>query len=303
MRRRWPELLLAIGLAWTKSSAAQTLTFSVKKEEVRIDVLVTEHGSPVHGLGVDDFEVLDNGVRQRVNFASEVHTPFNAVLVLDMSESVAGERLLHLKEAGGEFLNALKTDERAALVTFSHAVSLDSGLTNDTYRVNAKLDAVQPSGTTSVIDASYIGLMIAESNPGRPLVIVFSDGLDTSSWLTGDAVHETAKISDAVVYAVSVGRYPKITFLRDLTQLTGGALFEIESRANLGAMFLNILEEFRRRYLVTYSPDGVLRGGWHQLEVHIKGRKLEVRARPGYAVGPGSGRSDPTRDPQSPEIP
>ena len=62
---------------------------------------------------------------------------------------------------------------------------------------------------------------------------------------------------NAVVYAVSAGRLPNLTFLRNLSSLTGGSVLEVESTRNLGAVFLGILEEFRQRYLITYSPRSV----------------------------------------------
>jgi VWFA-related protein len=268
------------------STVAQIPTFSVKREEVRIDVLVTDHNKPVLGLAQADFQVLDNGVPQQIEFAKSEEIPINAVLVLDLSASVAGERLDHLRSAGHVFLDELRKDDRAALVTFSQVVMLGSTLTADLGSVKAALDRVEPVGETSLVDASYAGLIVGRTDFGCPLVVVFSDGLDTSSWLTGDAVLDTAKRSDAVVYAVSAGRLPNMTFLRDLTGLTGGSLFELESTKNLGAVFLGILEEFRHRYLVTYEPSGVSKEGWHRLEVRVKGRKASVKARPGYLVGP-----------------
>jgi hypothetical protein len=74
----------------------------------------------------------------------------------------------------------------------------------------------------------------------------------------------------------------KPEFLRDLTSATGGRLYEIEKTTNLSAVFLSVLEEFRHRYLVSYTPTGVEHGGWHRLDVSIKGRKTVVKARPGY---------------------
>jgi hypothetical protein len=116
-------------------------------------------------------------------------------------------------------------------------------------------------------------------------VIVFSDGLDTSSWLAPEAVLDTARRTDAIVYGVAVSG-PKDDFLRDLTASTGGSLIEIQSTKNLGPVFLRILEEFRQRYLVSYSPRGVPPGGWHRLEVRVKRRGAAVKARPGYLAGP-----------------
>jgi VWFA-related protein len=124
--------------------------------------------------------------------------------------------------------------------------------------------------------------MLAESDVGRALLIVFSDGMDTASWLTTDGVLDTARRSDVVVYGVAVKANGNPRFLRDLSAYTGGSLFEIDSTNNLNALFVRILEEFRQRYLVSYSPRGVSKSGWHRLEVRVKGRKATVKARPGY---------------------
>jgi hypothetical protein len=115
-----------------------------------------------------------------------------------------------------------------------------------------------------------------------PLPIAFSDDVDTSSWLLPDALLETAKRSQAVAYGVAIRRADRPAFLRDLTHLTGGSLFEIESAGDLSAAFAMILDEFRHRYLISYSPRGVANEGWHRLSVRVKGRAFTIKARPGY---------------------
>jgi Ca-activated chloride channel family protein len=279
--RLWYTLAILI-LISCFSRAAQIPTIKVKTEEVRIDMLVTDHGKPVTDLRETDFEVFDNGVPQKIEFVGFQQTPIDSILVLDMSASVAGETFQSLRDAGSRFLDALQKDERAALVTFGDIVSLGSLLSNDIKRVKEALDHATPIGDTSLIDACFAGLMLAESRSSRPLLVVFSDGLDTFSWLSDDRVLEVAKRSNAVVYAVSAGRQPSHVFLRDLCKTTGGSLFDIESTRNLGAVFLNILEEFRQRYLLTYSPLGVSKGGWHELRIQVKGRNADIKARPGY---------------------
>jgi hypothetical protein len=62
-------------------------------------------------------------------------------------------------------------------------------------------------------------------------------------------------------------------------------LYKLESTRNMRAVFLSALEEFRQRYLVSYTPRGVAKGGWHKVEVKIKGRRATVRTRPGYMAG------------------
>jgi hypothetical protein len=83
-------------------------------------VLVTDNGKPLLGLAPSDFEVLDNGVRQRVDLASFEQIPLNVVLALDNSASLQGLRLGHLQTAGKRVLEGLKPGDRAALVAFSH---------------------------------------------------------------------------------------------------------------------------------------------------------------------------------------
>jgi Ca-activated chloride channel homolog len=264
-------------------SGAQAPTFASKVEAVRVDVLVTDRGQPIRGLGRSDFEILDNGVLQHVDLVSFEQIPLNVILALDMSDSVAGERLDHLRSAGTALLAGLKPADQAAVVTFSNRIVLGAGLTTDRASVQAALVDAAGTGGTAIVDGTYAGMMIGESDVGRALLIVFSDGIDTASWLTAESVLDTARRSDVVAYGVSVGR-SKPEFLRELTSLTGGRLFEVEKTSNLSAVFLSVLDEFRQRYLVSYTPRDVPKDGWHRLEVRVK-RKATVKARPGYLAG------------------
>ena len=269
----------------TTGRAPQSPAFTSKIEAVRVDVLVTDNGQPVRGLGPADFEVVDNGVPQQVELVSFDEIPLNVILALDMSDSVAGDRLAQLRGAGAGLLAALTKSDQAALVAFSHEVQLGAKLTADVAMVRAALAAAGGSGMTALVDGTYAGIMIGESDAGRGLLIVFSDGVDTSSWLRADAVLDAAKRAEVVVYGVSVVSRLKPEFLRDVTAFTGGRMFEIEKTANLAATFLGILDEFRHRYLVSYTPKGVAKDGWHKLDVRLKNRRAAIKARPGYLAG------------------
>ena len=277
--------LISIAAALLTAAAPVAQTFTSRIEAVRVDVLVTEKGAPVRGLAPADFEVLDNGVRQAVDLASFEQIPLNVVLALDMSASLQGLRLGHLQTAGRTVLDGLKPGDRAALVAFSHVVVVGNGLSEDVNRVRAALDQALGSGLTSLIDASHAGMMIGESDVGRSLLILFSDGIDTSSWLSAESVLDTARRGDVVVYPVEVGER-RASFSRELSEATGGRLIAIESTKDLAATFTGILEEFRMRYLISYSPNGVSTGGWHRLDVRVRGRGVTVKARPGYFAGP-----------------
>jgi Ca-activated chloride channel family protein len=286
--RSLATLFLVVALA-AAGLAAQTTTFRAQVDVVRVDALVTDGGHPVIGLGSGDFELLDNGVPQHVDLISSNETPVNLVLALDMSDSVNGNGLSELRTAGRQAVAALRTGDKAGLVTFSGAVSVRSALTADASRIGAALDEATASGDTAVRDASYAAMVMAESDASRALVMIFSDGIDTASVLTNDTVMTTAKRLDAVVYALTVADPAGTTFLRDLSSQTGGRVIRVQSTKNLGAELVAILDEFRHRYVLSYTPQGVSSTGWHRLDVRLKGRHGTVNARPGYvaAAGPG----------------
>ncbi len=95
-------------------------TFTTSVEAVYLDVFVTRDGRPVPGLAARDFEVRDNGVKQKVTLARLEEIPIVAVLVFDASSSIAGARLGDLRAAGRALLAGLRPQDEATLVTFSH---------------------------------------------------------------------------------------------------------------------------------------------------------------------------------------
>jgi VWFA-related protein len=260
----------------------QRPTFSSRIEEIRVDVLATRGHQPVNGLTPADFEIRDNGVLQQITHATFENVPLNVVLALDGSNSVTGDRDRHLQAAGRELLAHLETADQAALVSFGDAVIVRSALTRDLGAVRSALDAEPPHGNTALVDASQTALLLAESQPGRALVLVFTDGVEVSSFLEADAALGTARRSAAVAYAVVPAQVAGLPFLRNLTDATGGEIIPLESTADLDAAFARVLDQFRRRYLLSYTPQGVERGGWHRLDVRVKQRGVQVKARPGY---------------------
>ena len=278
--------ILSVILAVTASAAPVTQdrpVFRAGVDVVGVDALVLRNGVPVRGLGPRDFEVRDNDVLQKVDLVSGEELPLNAVLAVDLSASLQGQRLIDLTRAGRALLDGLTARDRAGLVTFGFAVQTDAALTGDWEALRQSLDAAAGRGQTSLIDGCYAGLMLGTSGLGRSLMLVFSDGLDTASWLTAEAVLGAAKRADVVTYGVVAGDAPKSPFLADLTAVTGGQLIAVKSTADLGPTFVALLNEYRQRYLLSYVPTGVDRGGWHVLDVRVIGQGgVSVRARSGY---------------------
>jgi Ca-activated chloride channel family protein len=262
----------------------QPPVFSAEVGLVRVEVLVTRKGSPVRGLGTTNFEVRDNGRVQELQPVLEEEAPVDAALVLDMSGSVQGAKLLALKDAARAFLGGLREGEQAALVAFRHEVVLLEPFTTDRARVERALDRARPGGSTALCDAVYAALRLREPGPRRTAIVIFSDGIDNISWLLASEVVEGAARSDAIVYGVTARNRDdrKEPFLRDVVRATGGQLFEAEGENDLRARFLDVLGDIRSRYVLSYAPSTPDRAGWHALEVRLKGVKGDVLARPGY---------------------
>ena len=260
-------------------------TFGRRVDAVRVDVLVTDKGTPVTGLTAADFEVTDNGVTQQVELLAFDQLPLNVIMAFDISESTAGERLLQLQIGARAVLGTLAGGDRAALLTFSDRVTLRRALTSDLATVRAAVNELSASGGTVLVDGAYSALMLAGSDSGRDLVIVFSDGLDTDSILTADRVLDTARRTEAVIYGVTAGSSGRIGFVKGLVDQTGGQSLEIPSAIDLQKTFAGIVDEFRRRYVLSFTPRGVSATGWHRLQVRVKGRRATVVARQGYTAG------------------
>src|SRR5262245_6053855 len=116
-------LALCCVVAWTVA-AQEAPTFSIRRENVRVDVLVTDRNRPVTGLRADDFELLDSGIRQQVDLLSLEQIPLNVILAFDTSASLTSAQVDALRDAARGILGALRQDDQAALVTFSNQVSL-----------------------------------------------------------------------------------------------------------------------------------------------------------------------------------
>ena len=273
---------MKIAVAALAAAIAIQPTFSTRIEGVRVDVLVTDSSRrPLRGLTAADFVIRDNGVLQEIDVVSFGEISLNVGLSFDLSESVAGARLDQLKAASQALTGELQPGDQSALVTFDQVVSLPCPLSTNRSCVRDALNAATPERETALVDGVFAGMMVGESEVGRSLLMVFSDGLDTASFLNAERVLELGRRSDVVVYPVtSKGARPD--FLEDLASLTGGRLHEVDARSDLSATFRAILEEFRYRYLVTYTPRGVVRDGWHQLDVRVSRAGANVKARPGY---------------------
>lgn len=279
--------LAAILCAATARLAAvgpQMPVFRTGVDVVRVDALVTDGGRPVSGLTAADFEVTDNGVAQDIQLATTAGN-VKVVLVLDTSGSVVGEKLQHLKAASRALLRAMRAGDTAALLTFSERIALHVAEAREVAVLEKALDRVEAGGSTALRDAIFAGLSFAAPDTVRTLLILFSDGLDNASWLSRPQLLDSLKHSMVVVYSVDASSNVAGSnlVLEQVAETSGGEYLSASAGDRLGAVFVGILQQFRARYLLTYTPQGVKRNdGWHTLKVRLKGKKGQVRARSGY---------------------
>ena len=275
--------VIAVLLAAAPLASAQQTTFRAGVEVVELDVSVLRHGLPVEGLIATDFALTDNNVAQDVASVTLERLPLSVTLVLDASRSVAGDRLKHLVQAGAGLTAALRDGDRAALMTFSHMVDLKVPMTGDMPSIRTALGAMTGAGATSLRDAVHLAIALQPRDRSRPLILVFTDGHDTASWLTEDAVVDSARRGAVVIHAV---RVESDALLDRLTQVSGGRTWSATSDRQLQELFTKALDEMRARYLLTYTPRHVGRPGWHELKVKLKNGGGDVTARRGYFVAP-----------------
>jgi VWFA-related protein len=175
------------------------------------------------------------------------------------------------------------------LTIFSHAVTPRVALSTDLRMVRAELAVITPWGDTSVLDGVYAAITTTLAEPGRTLLVVYTDGTDTSSWLQPEEAVEAVRRSNAVIYAVTSVEQRRGSDLELLTAASGGQMIRVPRSGDLRPAFQRILQDFRTRYVLAYAPNGVSAGGYHRLDVGVKRRGLTVRARPGY-IGVGAAR-------------
>jgi VWFA-related protein len=157
-------------------------------------------------------------------------------------------------------------------------------LTEDHDAVRAVLGTVEPDGDTAAIDGTYVAMMSAQAAEGRPLVVVFTDGIDTASWMSPEELIDATRRASAVIYTVATGDARRWTLLNDLADATGGRAIALASSKDLRAEFERILTEFRSRYLLAFTPKGVAESGYHRLTVRATRSGINVKARPGYTA-------------------
>ncbi len=295
-------ILLLIGSASIRSAQGLPSQEEVRLGVIGVNVPVTVYdkkGRLVTDLAVEDFEVREDGVPQRIlSFSKENELPLSVALVMDASNSVR-PKLKFEKEAAIAFLDGIirPRKDRALLVTFGSVIELHQDFTDDVEDLKAALHVVKAGGATPLYDALY--RVIEEkmtTAPGRRVLVLVSDGEDTASERTVEEVIELAQRTEVIIYSVGTmhaGGFgvtmgltdaPGMKELRRLAEETGGRAFFPEKILDLERNFSDISVELRSQYYLFYVSSNQNRDGrFRKIEVRIPTRKdLRVRTRRGY---------------------
>ncbi len=283
---------IAIALFALASASAQP-NF---KSEVRLVRLLVKVKNPagelIGSLDKDEFTVFDNGVKQDIAVFEHYTTkPLSVSILVDTSGSTLKDWNLEVKSLG-RFLRALfgSGNERdmAALYTFNYDVTLQHDFTRNTKTLEEKLRYIKPEGGTSLYDAVYHASHDLQHRDGRHVLVVVSDGGNTTSSRKFEDARQAAQRADAVLYPIVIvpisndagrnigGEHALQTLASD----TGGRWFD-PTIAQLDRTFEEILRDLRAQYMLGYYPKD-LSPGFHTVRVELARKDLRAQTRTGY---------------------
>ncbi|RPI55702.1 MAG: VWA domain-containing protein [Acidobacteria bacterium] len=290
-------LFFAVALVslWSLSALAQ-FSYKTAVDVAGFAVTVTDRaGEPVRDLKRDDFEVKEDGTLQSVTYfstsAGEEAVPLHLGLLFDTSESMQRD-LAFSRNAAIKFLNTFPKAVDFTLVEFSDEVRAARFSQADFPRLVERIRNGKAKGRTSLYDAVTVYLGSAFDQGGRKVLVIYTDGDDTSSSRTWDETLRILRASDVTVYPIGFfsGRgSPRMMLqsrLMEIARLTGGRALFPGSMKELESMYNSIAEEIHGQYLLGYVPTNAVRDGkWRKVEIKLKqppSQRVQIRTREGY---------------------
>jgi len=291
------SLLAALLLPAAGMIVAQQTVFRVEVRLVRLLATVKDaDGQLVGGLTRQDFTIYDNDVRQEVAlFERHTEQPLSVALLVDTSASTA-QKLRYEIDSVGRFLRALfaegNPDDAVSLYSFNHDVTLRTSYTRRLKRLEEELKGLKAGAGTSLYDALFLASRRLDDRQGRRVIVVVTDGGDTTSAKDFHGALRAVHAADAVIYAILVlpitndpgrnvgGEHALAT----LSSGTGGRVFAPSLGAELDQAFEEILRDLRTQYLLGYYPRNLpyTKEAFHRIRVETSRPDLRVQTRTGY---------------------
>ncbi|MCU1296433.1 MAG: von Willebrand factor, type [Acidobacteriaceae bacterium] len=265
--------------------------------EVNVVFTVTDrHGHYVKDLRRDDFRVIDDNkpASEIRSFNRETNLPLEVGLLIDASNSVR-DRFKFEQESAVEFLNQTIRPryDKAFVVGFDVTPEVTQDFTDNTEALSIGVRALRPGGGTALYDALYFAcrdkLLKTEHNtPTRRAIVLLTDGEDNQSHVTREEAIDMAQRAEVIVYTISTnisgspGHGDKV--LERIADATGGRAFFPFQLTDVASAFVQIQDELRSQYALSYKPADLLADGrYHTIEIMAQNHKgLRVRSRRGY---------------------
>ena len=265
---------------------------------VPLFVTVTDaEGRLVPDLQREDFEVYDNGKTQPLTIFENKSMPIGVIVMLDTSGSMT-LILDRVKAAAEQFLIRMLPEDVGRVGAFNDKIEFlpEDEFTGDRDRLISLLKELDFGYPTRLWDAVDESLRRLEGVPQRKVVLVFTDGADTSSRRDLDDVMQQARVKDVMVYSIGLGteifvggrrvRSSPDKGLKKLSEETGGGYFLLKSSDELGPTFTRVAQELHSQYVLGFSP-AALDGKLHKLDVKVRRPGMNTRARKSYLASVG----------------
>ncbi len=189
-------------------------------------------------------------------------------------------------------LNAGNPDDMFALFSFNWRTNLEADFSRSLRRAERALHALHGEGGTSLYDAIYLVSDTLSTREGRHVMVIVTDGGDTTSYKKYQDALAAAQRADVILYPIVVipiaGDAGRNTggehALATLAASTGGRIFYPEGFDRLDVAFADILRELRTEYLLGYYPRDVREQprSFHSVKVDVPNAPVRISARSGY---------------------
>jgi Ca-activated chloride channel homolog len=255
-------------------------------------------GRLVPDLPVDAFTVYEDGDPQVITQFTNERVPVGLGVLLDVSDSMFGQRIVDARAALERFVLQLLAPEDAAFVmTFNHTPHLLTTWVTpgEAATVRAALDTLHPSGGTAIYDTVLTALSVIDQRPrDRAALVLISDGADTASDTTLRDLRSALLRTDAFIFAVAIDSPVRQAInarvnpeaLGEVTNQTGGHTEVVRDTSEIAAATARIAEELNTQYVIGYSSPHPGDGKYHSIRVRINRDGYKVRARNGYVSVP-----------------
>lgn len=295
-----PAIVTAID---SSASAARTRQgpLRVSVDLVLVPVTVTDaFNHPQTNLSREDFTIYESNQPQQIRYFSTEDSPVSVGLLLDVSGSMR-EKIDTEREAVEQFFRNANPEDDYFVITFNNKPQVLSDVTQSTAGIETELGLVQPSGSTALLDAVYLGVSkLRNAHYSRRALVIISDGADNASRYNLREIKNLIAESDVMVYAVGIfGTSPFKAFeevmgerwLRVMTDITGGRTTTVKDINKLPEECALLSRELRSQYLLGYQPsDKVTDGKWRKVKITVKDRsdtdQLRSHYRKGYYANP-----------------